>query len=69
MVLVDYRMTVSCQSDAARKKEMRPRQGISSRDCKVLMSLYKSLIRSHLKYWMQFLAVYIEGKKDYFVLE
>lgn len=52
-----------------RKRQMQPGQAISSRDWKVLMSLYKSLIRSHLKNWMEFLAAYVGGKKDYFMLE
>lgn len=48
------------------KRQMQPGQAISSSDWKVLMSLYKSLIRSHLKNWMQFLAAYVGGKKRLF---
>ncbi|CAM4560969.1 unnamed protein product [Lepidochelys olivacea] len=70
-VLVDHRMTMSCQRDMAVKKANAIlgciRQGISSRDKEVLVLLYKALVRPHLEYFVQFWSPMF--KKDEFKLE
>ncbi|CAM4385864.1 unnamed protein product [Lepidochelys olivacea] len=57
-VLVDHRMTMSCQCDMAVKKANAVlgcnRRGISSSDKEVLIPLYKALVRPHLEYCVQF---------------
>ncbi|CAM4679733.1 unnamed protein product [Caretta caretta] len=70
-VLVDHRMTMSCQCDMAVKKANAVlgciRRGISSRDKEVLVLLYKALVRPHLEYCVQFWSPMF--KKDEFKLE
>ncbi|CAM5111507.1 unnamed protein product [Natator depressus] len=70
-VLVDHRMTMSRQCDMAVKKANAVlgciRQGISSRDKEVLVSLYKALVRPHLEYCVQFWCPIF--RKDEFKLE
>ncbi|CAM5112173.1 unnamed protein product [Natator depressus] len=70
-VLVDHRMTMSCQCDMAVKKANAVlgciRRGISSRDKEVLVQLYKALVRPHLEYCVQFWSPMF--KKDEFKLE
>ncbi|CAM5119835.1 unnamed protein product [Natator depressus] len=57
-ILVDHRMTMSCQCDMAVKKANAVlgciRQDISSRDKEVLVPLYKALVRPHLEYCVHF---------------
>ncbi|CAM4404676.1 unnamed protein product [Lepidochelys olivacea] len=70
-VLVAHRMTMSRQCDMAMKKANAVlgciRRGISSRDKKVLVPLYKALVRSHLEYCVQFWSPMF--KKGEFKLE
>ncbi|CAM5141001.1 unnamed protein product [Natator depressus] len=70
-VLVDHRMTMSCQCDMAVKKANAVlgciRRGISSRDKEVLVPLYKALVRPHREYCVQFWSPMF--KKDEFKLE
>ncbi|CAM4599933.1 unnamed protein product [Lepidochelys kempii] len=70
-VLVDHRMTMSCQCDMAVKKANMVlgciRRGISSRDKEVLVPLDKALVRPHLEYCLQFWSPMF--KKDEFKLE
>ncbi|CAM5096139.1 unnamed protein product [Natator depressus] len=70
-VLVDHRITMSCQCDMAVKKANAVlgciRRGISSRDKEVLVSLYKALVRPHLEYCVQFWSTMF--KKNEFKLE
>ncbi|CAM4653200.1 unnamed protein product [Caretta caretta] len=70
-VLVDHRITMSCQCDMAVKKANAGlgciRRGISSRDKEVLVLLYKALVRPHLEYCVQFWSLMF--KKDEFKLE
>ncbi|CAM4321681.1 unnamed protein product [Lepidochelys kempii] len=70
-VLVDHRMTMSCQCDMAVKKANVVlgciRRGISRRDKEVLVPLYKALVRPHLEYCVQFWSPMF--KKDEFKLE
>ncbi|CAM5111945.1 unnamed protein product [Natator depressus] len=70
-VLVDHRMTMSCQCDMAMKKATAVlgciRRDISSRDKEVLVPLYKALVRPYLEYCVQFWSPMF--KKDEFKLE
>ncbi|CAM5083137.1 unnamed protein product [Natator depressus] len=70
-VLVDHRMTMSCQCVMAVKKANAVlgciRRGISSRDKEVLVPVYKALVRPHLEYCVQFWSPMF--KKDEFKLE